>query len=73
MAIGRRDFVATASALVAGIAARPLLHAQQGGAPAKTPPIPTRQAKVERLFKAPDIHPNALEAAPDVVAFSDAG
>src|SRR4029450_13605762 len=71
MAIGRRDFIRTSSALAAGIAARPLLSAQEGGTAAKTPPIPTRQAKVERLVKAADIHPNALEAAPDGLWIGD--
>ena len=46
-------------------------RAQEGGTRGKTPPIPTRQAKVERLFKAPDIHPNALEAAPDGLWIGD--
>src|SRR4030095_9723573 len=71
MAIGRRDFIRTSSALAAGIAAQPLLSAQEGGTAAKTPPIPTRQARVERLFKAPDIHPNALEAAPEGLWIGD--
>src|SRR5712692_1836986 len=66
MKIRRREFIGTASAaMVAGMATAKLASAQEGNAPAKTPPVPTRQAKVERLFKAPDIHPNALEAAPD--------
>jgi hypothetical protein len=34
------------------MAAPRVLRAQEGGA-SKTPPVPTRQAKVERLFKAP--------------------
>src|SRR6266851_5188083 len=66
MKIRRREFIGTASAaMVAGMATAKLASAQEGNAPAKTPPVPTRQAKVERLFKAPDVHPNALEAAPD--------
>src|SRR5437773_3557705 len=66
MIIRRREFIGTASAaVVAGMATAKLASAQEGNAPAKVPPVPTRQAKVERLFKAPDIHPNALEAAPD--------
>lgn len=32
---------------------------------------PTRQAKVERLFKSPDIHPNALETASDGLWIGD--
>jgi streptogramin lyase len=65
----RREFIGTASALVAGMAVPRELRAQDGGA--KTPPVPTRQAKVERLFKAPDIHPNALDAAPDGLWIGD--
>lgn len=41
--------------------------AQQQPAPAP----PTRPAQVEKLFKAPDIHPNALEAAPDGLWIGD--
>src|SRR5262249_51931054 len=72
MKIGRRDFIGTGSAaLAAGIAAS-RAHAsgaEASGAAAqepaaKPPSIPTRPAKIERLFKAPDLHPNALEAAP---------
>ena len=56
--LGRRDFLG--AALTAGIAAAqtPQPAATKGG-----PPVPTRVAKVTKLFKAPDIHPNALEAA----------
>ena len=60
MKIRRREFFGTASAMVAGMATARLGSSQEG-AP-KAPP--TRPAKVERLFKAPDIDPNALEAAP---------
>src|SRR5436309_11815414 len=72
MIIRRREFIGTASAaMVAGMATAKLASAQEGNAPAKAPPVPTRQAKVERLFKAPDIHPNALEAAPDGLWIGD--
>src|SRR5262245_31093133 len=71
MAIGRREFIRTTSALAAGVAAQPVLRGQEGGTAAKTPPIPTRQARVERLFKAPDLHPNALETAPDGLWIGD--
>src|SRR5215475_3877680 len=64
MTMRRREFIGSASALVAGFSASRVARAQEGGAP-KTPPTPQRAAKVERLFKAPDIHPNALEAAPE--------
>ena len=43
MEIGRRDFIGTASALLAGMATRGVARAQEGGA-AKTPPVPARQA-----------------------------
>ena len=69
MRMRRREFISTASALVAGMAVPRGLRAQDGGA--KTPPVPTRSAKVERLFKAPDIHPNALDAAPDGLWIGD--
>jgi len=70
MMVRRREFISSASMLAAGIAAPRVSRAQEGGA-GKTPPPPTRQAKVERLFKAPDIHPNALEAAPDGLWIGD--
>jgi streptogramin lyase len=70
MRMRRREFISTASALVAGMAARTELCAQEGGG-SKAPPVPTRQARVERLFKAPDNHPNALEAAPDGLWIGD--
>ena len=70
MTMRRREFIGSASALVAGLASTSMLDAQQEGAP-KTPPTPTRAAKVERLFKAPDSHPNALEAAPDGLWIGD--
>ena len=69
MKIRRREFIGTASAMVAGMATAKLASAQEG-APANKA-VPTRQAKVERLFKAPDIHPNALEAAPDGLWIGD--
>src|SRR5438094_9440110 len=70
MDMKRREFIRTASALAAGMSTSRIVRAQEGGA-GKTPPPPTRQAKVERLFKAPDIHPNALEAAPDGLWIGD--
>src|SRR5438105_1184394 len=62
MTIRRRDFIGTA--LVAGIA-----RAQTSGSPSrpKAEEPPTRRAKVVKLFKAPDEHPNALEATPDAL------
>ena len=60
MKIGRRDFIGSGSALAAGMMASRVTRAQEA---AKAPSIPTRPARIERLFKAPDIHPNALEYA----------
>ena len=71
MKIPRREFIGATSTLVAGIASRSLVRAQEGGTSSKTPPVPTRQGKVDRLFKAPDGHPNALEAAPDGLWIGD--
>src|SRR3989454_12714679 len=67
MKIGRRELLGTASAMVAGMATARVGSSQEG-AP-KAPP--TRPAKVERLFTAPDIHPTALEAAPDGLWIGD--
>ena len=66
MKIGRREFIGTTSALVAAMTAYEARAQEEGG---KKPP--TRQAKVERLFKAPDVHPNALEAADDGLWIGD--
>src|SRR5436309_15833969 len=72
MKIRRREFIGTTSALVAGMAAAaPGSARAQQGEGGKPPQVPTRQAKVERVFKAPDIHPNALEAAPDGLWIGD--
>src|SRR5437763_16811492 len=71
MKIRRRESIGTASAVVAGMATAKLTSAQEGAPANKVAPVPTRQAKVERLFKAPDIHPNALEAAPDGLWIGD--
>jgi hypothetical protein len=76
MKIRRRDFIGAASTLVAGMASASgtAITAQesgQGGGGDKPHQPPTRQAKVERLYKAPDIHPNALEAAPDGMWIGD--
>ena len=67
MKIRRREFIGAASAMVAGMTTAKLASFQEGAT--KAPP--TRPAKVERLFKAPDIHPNALEAAPDGLWIGD--
>jgi streptogramin lyase len=71
MKLARRQFIATAAGLVAGVTRSSVAVAQEGSSAVKTASIPTRQAKVERLFKAPDIHPNALEAALDGLWIGD--
>ena len=70
MNIRRREFLGASSALLAGMTGRTVAHAQQEGG-GRAPSTPTRPAKVERLFKAPDIHPNALEAEPDGLWIGD--
>src|SRR5262245_46757597 len=70
MQMRRRQFIGSASALVAGMAVPHAARAQQEGG-GKPPSTPTRPAKVERLFKAPDIHPNALEATADGLWIGD--
>src|SRR5438093_322377 len=69
MKINRRDFLCASSPLVIGLAAR--RTAAQATAATGGINAPTRQAKVERLFLAPDAHPNALEAAPDGLWIGD--
>src|SRR3954453_24221993 len=69
MKIRRRDFIGTASVFAAGRTSPVRAHAQEGAG--KTAPQPTRPAKIERLFKAPDLHPNALEATPDGLWIGD--
>ena len=54
--------------MVAGMATAKLASSQEGAPASK---VPTRPAKVERLFKAPDIHPNALEATPEGLWIGD--
>lgn len=70
MKIERRAFLGGASALVAGLA-EARASAQEAAPAPKPAGVPTRQARVERLFKAPDVHPNALEAAPDGLWIGD--
>ena len=69
MKIKRRDFFCASSTLVIGLAAR--RTAAQETAATGGINAPTRQAKVERLFLAPDAHPNALEAASDGLWIGD--
>jgi len=68
MSIGRRQFMSAAIASGA-IAA----HEQEtpNPQPATPPPPPTRVARVEKLFQAPDVHPNALETADDGLWIGD--
>jgi streptogramin lyase len=68
MDIGRRAFLGVTSAWLSLAAVFARDRQQDSGKP---PAVPTRQAKVERLFKAPDAHPNALEAAQDGLWIGD--
>src|SRR5262249_57697682 len=69
MKIGRRDCIGTGAALGAGLTtSRDVRALEQAASP---PSIPTRAARIERLFKAPDLHPNALEAAADGLWIGD--
>jgi streptogramin lyase len=70
MRIKRREFIGAAASLVAG-AASSVPRAQEGASAPKPPAVKTWQPKVERLFKAPDVHPNALEAQPDGLWIGD--
>ena len=63
MTIRRREFIGATLAL--GIASA------QEEASRRPPAPPTRKAKVEKLYKAPDMHPNALEAAADGLWIGD--
>jgi streptogramin lyase len=63
MTIRRREFIGATLAM--GIAAAQ----EEGGRKAEGPP--TRKAKVEKLYKAPDAHPNALEATADGLWIGD--
>ena len=65
MAFRRRDFMA------AGLAAGVALAEEEGGPARKGPPVPIRKAKVTKLFKGPDLHPNALEATPEGLWMGD--
>jgi streptogramin lyase len=74
MSITRRGFLTASSAFAAAWAASSASLAQEPaitGEGNRAASIPTRQAKVERLFKAPDVHPNALEAAADGLWIGD--
>jgi streptogramin lyase len=63
MLIQRRAFIAT---MVGGVMAAGRTRAQGEGAPVKA-----REVKVEKLYKAPDAHPNALEAEDDGLWIGD--
>jgi hypothetical protein len=67
MSIGMRDFMG--AALAAEFSAVPAQKNRSPGRPAAAPPM--RTAKVEKLFKAPDIYTNALEAAGDGLWIGD--
>jgi hypothetical protein len=62
--IGRRGFFA--AALAAGAAS-----AQEGGPSPKPKDPPAKDARVTKLYRSPDLHPNALEAASDGLWIGD--
>jgi hypothetical protein len=62
MNIHRRDFMG--AALVAGVA---VAQDSEAPKPAGAADAPTRKAKVVKVFKGPDAHPNALEATADAL------
>lgn len=62
--MNRRGFLSSA-ALAMGTAASEFAQESAGGK--KKLDVPARKAKVERVFKAPDEHPNALEATRDAL------
>jgi hypothetical protein len=64
MTVSRRGFIS--AALAAGVA-----HAQEGTPRAAATPVPTSTAKVTKLFRSPDLHPNALEATNDALWIGD--
>jgi streptogramin lyase len=64
MAMRRRDFVG--AALAAGFAS-----AQEESPKAKAKGVPTSTAKVTKLYRSPDLHPNALEATNDGLWIGD--
>jgi len=64
MAMRRRDFVG--AALAAGLAS-----AQEESPKPKAKELPTHTAKVTKLYKSPDLHPNALEATNDGLWIGD--
>jgi streptogramin lyase len=61
----RREFLGSAFTAAA------VAHAQERPAPRAAANVPTRNATVEKLFKAPDIHPNALEATDEGLWIGD--
>ena len=69
MKIMRRDFMGAAFTAAAGLASAQSTDTAAKAAPAHKAAdgVPTRKAKVTKLFKAPDEHPNALEATPDAL------
>jgi hypothetical protein len=74
MQLKRRDFLGTALAGAAAVAASKIASAQDD-APARggrgSAPPSTYSVKVEKLFKSPDRYPNALEATPEGLWISD--
>jgi hypothetical protein len=66
MRTDRRQFLGMSMFAGVGAAQTPPTPGPRGA-----PPVPTCTAKVTRLWKAPDIHPNALEAAKDGLWIGD--
>jgi len=64
--MNRRDFVGAALGAAGMASSQRLLSGAE-----VTAEVPTRTAKVTKLFKAPDLHPNDLEAANDGLWIGD--
>ena len=65
-AMNRREFLSAAAAVGFGLGLETVAKAfgQVAKWPSR-PPIPHRQAKTTRLFKAPGLYPNGLAISPD--------
>jgi len=65
--MNRRDFMGSALGAAAMVSAQGI----SSGADATTAGVPTRTARVTKLFKSPDLHPNDLEAADEGLWIGD--